>query len=228
MEATLSELLQQRPAPIRGVTHLPGIEEVENIRRCELLRQFHAQIGLRYARCEFANFEQRTDAHVKAVATLQSACRRLTKTSGGILFVGPPGAGKDHLAAAAAGYAIRKHGLSVSWINGVEWYARQRDRINGPGTEAAEVAKLVAPDVLLISDPIPPDTALTSYQAQMLYQVVDRRYRNLKATWATVNAKNKSDLASRLTGPIADRLNHDAAVIQCWWESYRTAARDDA
>ena len=122
-------------------------------------------------------------------------------------------------------YRALELGKSVGWINGIEWYSRQRDRIAADRSESEEIARLITPDVLIVSDPLPPDASLTSYQAAMLYQVIDRRYRNMKATWATINVVDQKDLARRMTGPIADRILDNATVVQCWWPSHRRAFR---
>lgn len=205
---------------------LAGTDEQQ--RRAHELAVYRRLIGPRYADCTLNTFEATTDAQVSALARVQQFVRRCGYASGGLLLVGPPGTGKDHLAIGAAGAAIIRHGLSVNWVNGVEWYSRQRDRIDSGRSEREEIAKLLWADVLIISDPLPPDATLTGYQSQLLYQVLDHRYRHLRQTWATVNVLGPDDFRRRMTGPIADRLLHDATVVQCYWPSHRKPRREES
>ena len=128
---------------------------------------------------------------------------------------------------ALAGFAIRREGFSVRWQNGLDWYGDVRDSFDGDTKEAQLVSRLSNPDILMLSDPIPPTGSLTPFQANMLLRVVDRRYSMEKPTWVTINCKNDSEAVARMGKQIVDRLSHDAVALFCDWESYRTRKDGD-
>lgn len=77
--------------------------------------------------------------------------------------------------------------------------------------------------MLAISDPTPPLGEVRSdWQRSLLFRIVDRRYRDLKPTWVTINAASAEEAEKRLTPNIIDRLSHDAVIVRCNWKSFRT------
>lgn len=179
--------------------------------------------GERYAECRLANFEQATDAQKRAVAALADYCRditdRLANCEGLILF-GPKGTGKDHLAMAVARQAVFA-GKYVLWQNGMDLFGDVRDSFDEATSERSLVNRLVAPDVLYLSDPLPPMGRLTDFQAGMLFRVIDGRYSRGRPCWVTVNVSSGSELDERMGSQVGDRLRHGALAIFCDWPSYR-------
>jgi DNA replication protein DnaC len=82
---------------------------------------------------------------------------------------------------------------------------------------------MTRPNVLAISDPTPPLGELSDYQRSMLFRVVDRRYRDLRPTWVTINAADSAEAERKIAPNIIDRLAHGALVLRCNWPSYRRA-----
>lgn len=180
--------------------------------------------GRRYEQCTLADFDCDSPAKLSIVAALRRYCEEMPErflAGDGLLFYGPTGTGKDHLMAAALRGAILAHGLRVRWENGMDLYGEVRDRIDGDRPEAAFVRKLVSPDVLAISDPIPPFGALTGFQASMLFRIVDARYSHCKPTWLTINVANFSEANERLGASLVDRILQGALILHCNWPSYR-------
>jgi DNA replication protein DnaC len=97
-----------------------------------------------------------------------------------------------------------------------------RDRIDSDITERQIVLDLVAPDILGISDVLPPSGPLTPYQAQTVMQIVDARYRQKRSTWCTLNVETGAQAAERMGLAVVDRLREGALVVNFDWESYRT------
>lgn len=180
--------------------------------------------GDRYASCRLSNYEVTTDkqkAVLERLTDYRDDLREFVKAGRGVVMFGPAGTGKDHLLMALAGAAIVREGLTVGWQNAMDWFGAIRDSFDGHRQEADLVDELSRPDVLLLSDPLPPFGKLTDFQANMLLRVVDKRYSMLRPTWITINCKSRAEAVERMGVQIVDRLSHDAVVCFCDWESYR-------
>lgn len=143
----------------------------------------------------------------------------------GLVAYGPCGTGKDHLVCAAASGAIRVHDFSVIWLNGQAWFGRMRDKIQTDESEQDEIRRLVSPDILVVSDPLPPIGTLTAHQSRMLCWVLDARYRANKVSWATVNIVSADQAVDLMGAPLWERLIDRCWEFFCQWPSYRKPAR---
>lgn len=200
-------------------------KERELREKYERWTEFIRARGERYATCKIDSFVADTEQSRHAVAAMTEYCRtipeRLDDGDGLILF-GPKGTGKDHLMVAAAREAIRS-GRRVKWQNGMDLFGDVRDMLDGNDSERAFIDRLISPDVLYLSDPLPPMGKLTDFQASMLFRVIDGRYSRRRATWATINVSGRTELDERLGPQNADRLVDGALAIFCNWPSYRKA-----
>ncbi len=206
-------------------------------RRVESWRRFIGATGdrgateesLRYGRCTLSNFIAHTQSQVNAI----EACREYLATiddrlagGEGILFYGPSGTGKDHLAIGILREAIGKHGFTCERVNGSDWFGEIRDAIDTDKvSERQLVERLCRPQFLLISDPLPPIGALTQHQATMLYRVVEARYYRQRPTIVTVNIGGRDEAEKRMGVATWDRLKGGSWVIACDWDSFRRPAR---
>jgi DNA replication protein DnaC len=138
----------------------------------------------------------------------------------GLLLYGTVGTGKDHLLAAML-YAAARQGITCHWVNGQELFGAFRDNIASGRREAEILNDLAEPQVLAISDPIPPAAAPTAWNVAQLLRLIDRRYREMKSTWATLNALSPEDADAKLSAPVFDRLRENAEMVRCFWPSYR-------
>jgi DNA replication protein DnaC len=136
-----------------------------------------------------------------------------------IVLYGSCGTGKDHLLASLLHIAARKHHFGVMWTTGLDYFAACRDRMK-LGGEMEFIEELAGADVLAFSDPIPPAAATTDWAFNQLHCVIEGRYRRMRPTWVTVNARDESELRDVLSVALYDRLR-DGHVIQCAWPSYR-------
>ncbi len=142
-------------------------------------------------------------------------------TSGqSVLFFGPPGTGKDHLMVAMMRAAVNFH-LSVAWNDGSQMFGEFRDNMRGGVSEEKLLDRYTTADILAISDPVPPFGGLTPYQSGMFFRIVDRRYRDRRPTWITINCKDRKEAEDRLGVSIVDRLGENAMALPCDWPSYR-------
>lgn len=192
--------------------------------------------GARYRTCRFDNFatEAEQPHHAKRKAVALAAAReyaadlpaRMLSLAGLVLY-GPVGTGKDHLAYCVARQAVIG-GMSVRWLNGQDWFGDLRDGIDEGRAERSTIGQLAAPDLLVISDPLPPlpGSRLGQHQATMLYRAIDDRYCAGRLTLVTLNVASDDEADSRLGAPTWDRICHGAWKVFCDWPTYRKPARE--
>lgn len=181
------------------------------------------QLGSRYSPT-LASLDTYRIEHVNqrpVVAALRAAnVEEMVKAGRGIVLLGAVGTGKDHLLAAMLYRAVQA-GFSCRWLNGQEFYGELRDRMDSGASEDKRFRELKTPDVLAISDPIPPVGSPTSWNVTQLYRLLDRRYRDLRSTWVSMNAASVQDADEMLSSPSWDRLRESALILKCFWPSYR-------
>lgn len=142
-------------------------------------------------------------------------------TARAVLLYGPVGTGKDHLLAAMMRFACNSLNMRVVWRDGSDLFGEFRDNMRGGIEESKLLERFTGADVLAISDPVPPFGGLTEYQAGMFFRIIDRRYRDMRPTWITINVKDRAEAVQRMGASIVDRLGHNALGLCCNWESYR-------
>ena len=181
----------------------------------------------RYRDCSLDNFRCRNKFQQAVIDGLREYATDIPtryKLGEGLVLFGTVGTGKDHLATAMLRTACDV-GLTVGWINGQDWFGRLRDRMDTGEQEADEMRRLTLPQVLLVSDPLPPVGSLTQYQVTMLYRLVDERYNASKLTFTTLNVGDDEEADKAIGATTWDRLCHGAWKIHCSWASYRQPAR---
>lgn len=177
------------------------------------------QCGARYSEARFSNYEIQCDAQATVVDALKAHVDICSKNN--VLIYGPSGTGKDHLLIALAVEAIKHDLPSIKWVNGQDLFGEARDLMDSDESEDGFIRQYTRPAVLILSDPVPIDGEITKHQANILYRIVDRRYRELRATWVTMNVLDSEDAEKRIGVAIVDRLRHDAITHFCNWPSYR-------
>jgi DNA replication protein DnaC len=217
--------------PVSNFTHPQAGEDerakAETMRQRAIAWQPVARaIGLRYAKATFESFEQTLPKQADAVASVRNLVARWSEHADtSLLLYGPRGTGKDHLAVAALRHVAMEHGATVGWVDGETLWREQRDVIGSDTRESELEKKYTSPAVLLISDPARQGTDLTDGQRSLLWRIVDRRYRDMQPTWATVNVLGRDELDQRLSPQISDRMRDNALAVFCSWPSYRSVAK---
>ena len=225
---TIGGVLRQNREDHAGTPRTPRIDNpaayADSVRSDAIWRAVANRIGERYAECSFENFHFSND---RAIAERQaSVVNRLRehlenpRKGRNVVIFGPKGSGKDHLMSAAM-RTVAARGVAANWWNGMDLFAAIRDRMDTDRTEAAFLKPLIDAGLLAISDPLPPTGELSSYQRQVLFQVLDARYRHLRPVWITANFSTAKEAEERMGPQLVDRLRDGALALFCDWPSYR-------
>lgn len=192
---------------------------------------FHSlmrEVGARYRDCRMENYDIQTQAQKDVVNALDEYAAdmpRNVQEGNGLLLYGSSGTGKDHLLIALARDAIRDHGTEFRWTNGMTMFGNFRDGIGEERSEVQTVRDYASPEVLILSDPLPPIGTLSQYQASMLMRILDERNREYRPTWATINVKGPAEAIERMGAPLVDRLRDGSVACECNWASFRKAQK---
>lgn len=145
-----------------------------------------------------------------------------------VLFIGPPGTGKSHLAQ-AIGYALIKSGKKVLYRSIFDTVAELGAEGLNPPRHQRVLKAYLSCDVLIIDDMgiknLPPKSA------EHLFEIVMRRY-EVRSTMMTSNrpleewGKLLGDVPAATA--ILDRFLHHAEVIKITGKSYRLSQRASA
>lgn len=188
-----------------------------------LVGKLESDLGKRYSRrrATLDTFEVRCPGQQKVIDRLRPLVANLGTIEGGLIFIGSVGTGKDHLMAAMLYQAAWKHGISCRWVNGQEVFGNFRDRIDSGKADEDYFRQLTTPHILAISDPLPPVGNPGNWDLSNLYRLIDRRYRQMLATWVSINATDEAEADQRLSGPVWDRFQDGAEIFRCFWPSHR-------
>lgn len=179
-----------------------------------------AKIGRRYADCTLENFIPVKGAE-KALNTCTEYVKDFSKDSGeGLIMAGPSGSGKSHLAVAIV-KAIAETGKSAIFQSVPELLAKLRltyDKNNDGETEDEILEQLTKCDLLVLDD-IGAEKQ-SAWTEERLYLLIDRRYRDKRATIVTTNL-NYNEIEKLLGTRAMDRLLETCGIVKLTAGSYR-------
>ncbi len=186
-------------------------------------------VGSRFENFDISGSPQEQESMRTVLARLKRINLRESFEAGqNILFVGPAGAGKDHLMFSLAQKVLLPLNGDITQWNGAALRREvKRAVFSSPDAEAALIRSLTKPKLLLLSDPVPTGgNGLSDFQADALYSVVDQRWNEKRPIWATLNLpvdRTMRDTAvDALTAPVWDRLKHNALILLCNWDTKRS------
>ena len=138
-----------------------------------------------------------------------------------VIFTGSCGTGKDHLMVGMVREAIKAGCYEIQYATAYEIYDSLREAIRGNTSQAEVLGDLYRPKLLIISDVLPMNNALTDYEGEMLFRLLDTRHRRLKATWVNINVKSRAEAVAKIGEKILDRLEADGFTLTFEWADYR-------
>ena len=139
----------------------------------------------------------------------------------GIVLIGKPGTGKDHLCIRVARLAIIDADADVRWIDGKALYPLALDAVRG-GTD--RMPQFIMPKILILSDPVTPKENLSPYQHDALSRIINERWLHKRPTFVTSNCKTLEEMESLIDSRLMSRLKQGALIWKCTWPDYRERA----
>lgn len=189
-----------------------------------------AAIPPRFADRRFETFVPYAQGPADALRKVQAYAEdfhTVRRRGGGLILCGGVGAGKTHLAAAAA-HCVIHQGYSALFTSIIKAIGSVKEtyRRDSPITEAAAIAKFVVPDLLIL------DEVGVQYgsdtEKMILFEIINGRYEQIKPTIIISNlsllpkAEKEPSLMDFLGERVVDRLREGGgSAIVFDWPSYR-------
>lgn len=227
--AKLGAIPKRTPEELEAAEKRRQEREAEEVRRDIIgkLGALRKDVGARldpFRKATIDSFEVYDPAQEKTVSKVRDFIGGLEdhlEAGDGVFLIGPPGTGKDHLAVAIAREAVIRFRASARWLDVASLRGELRDAIKSAKEEKRTLGPYLRADVLILSDPVPPGSGLSDYQADALFRLVDGRWRELRPTIITANFRDEAEANDRLGSQVVDRLSHGGLRLRCQWESFR-------
>ncbi|MEP6471217.1 MAG: ATP-binding protein [Acidobacteriota bacterium] len=179
--------------------------------RAEILRRERleaAQIPVRYRDDNFANFDEQTPALVSAKRIAREFVDAYPVVDSGLLFVGPAGRGKTHLACAILSELVATKGVSALYADFSDLLLRIQTSFR-PDADSSKESVLTpyAEAELLVLDELGASKP-HAWVLDVLYNLLNTRYNRKRITIATSNFEDEADAASGEREKLEDRIGY--------------------
>jgi len=155
-----------------------------------------ARIPPRFRECSFHNYYPKNDSQFFAHSFASRLVEEYPAVDSGLLFMGPVGVGKTHLAIAVLKELITKKGVSSLFYESGSLLKAIQDSYN-PVSQTSEMrvlAPVLQADVLVLDEL--GATVPTNWVRDTLYQIINTRYNNKKLTIFTTNYLDETRIAA--------------------------------
>lgn len=192
------------------------VDGVARAERCDCWRTgvaaemlARARIQARHAKCDFSTFTSYENPHLlRALARAQEFAAAFPAVDKGLLFIGPTGIGKTHLAVSVLRAVVRK-GLRGVYYDTRSLLQAIRSGFNRV-TRASETAALdeVMRAELLVLDDLGAERT-TDWVEETMHLIVNTRYNESRPTVFTTNYEDVADVTNvdSLRVRVGDRLH---------------------
>jgi DNA replication protein DnaC len=198
------------------------------------LKLLQKDVGRRYAECSFDNYHVFEETSTEQRPSQREVFNRVryfandvmerSKDEGGLVLFGAVGTGKDHLMIASAYVALWKFSVKVKWVNVSTLVEETRDLFKAERLQKNLIETYSRVPILAMSDLTPQKGETSPFLTDVILRIIDIRYRNLRPTWVTMNARDGDEARQVLADPIVDRLRHNSLCLPCQWTSARKPA----
>lgn len=219
-------------AECRQTEEAAKAQEAARVEAERMARRREAQIGAaaipeRFKDRTFAAFVADTPEKQHALSVAREYAEDFAdndRAGRGLVFIGAPGTGKSHLAAAIALHLIDGKRW-VQYISCMSLIRAVRDTWRSDSEESeAKVLRRFGHEVdLLLIDEVGVQYGTDSEQ-NILFEILDRRYGEMRPTVILTNQK-RDGLKKYVGDRIYDRLTETSRMVVFDWPSYRRQAR---
>jgi DNA replication protein DnaC len=189
-------------------------ENQEKINR--MLR--NAMLAPRFKDKTFDNYKAESEDQKKAVRTARWFLDNLDNTTG-LILIGNPGTGKNHLASAIITEAIKNHNKTALFMETLKIVRAIKESWRRDGeTESKVMEGFVLSDILVV-DEIGVQFG-SETERMYLTEIINDRYNHLKPTILIGNV-DVEGLSKIIGDRPLDRFREGGKLIMFGWESYR-------
>jgi DNA replication protein DnaC len=195
-----------------------GRREIAVRCRCRVARHAEVRVAAsrippRYAACTLDTFELWEPGNPtlsEALRKTRSFVASFPEVRRGLLFMGPVGIGKTHLAVAALRDLVGRHGLNGLYVNFLELVQELQMSFDGPRSREEIMSPVIDADLVVLDEL--GAGKLTPWVMDLLYHVVNSRYMQLRLTLFTTNfsdhpkRQGEESLTDRVGAPVRSRL----------------------
>ena len=152
--------------------------------RVRLLNE--SRLPARYWDSRLNNFEKRVARHDHHIEFLKRWVGGFQPRNKGLLFVGPVGLGKTHLAIGVLRQLMLDRGVATRFVEWLDLLSQVRATFNSPGTERAVLQPLIETPVLVV-DELGKGRRGSEWELGILDQLIGARYNRQAPTIFTTN-----------------------------------------
>jgi len=196
-----------------------------------------ANIPRRYRSCSFLNFEIHDESHKHALKIAKKFVENFPEQDIGLLFQGPCGVGKTHLAAAIISELIQKKNVPSYFCDFRELIRNIQSTYTPDSalTESNVLEPVFQKDVLVLDELGAKRT--TAWVEETIFYIINNRYNNKKLTVFTSNyidsgeeeedarssfyKKSEDTLVDRIGIRLRSRIYEMCKIVNVWGEDYR-------
>lgn len=208
-------------------------------RQAEVLLE-QANIPKRYINCSLANYEGHNDSLKDALAIAKKFVKNFPAQEIGVLFIGPCGVGKTHLAVAIIQELIRKKSARCVFYDFRDLIREIQNSFSPDSvlTESDILAPIFQSEVVVLDELGAKRT--TAWVEETIFYVINHRYNHKKTTIFTSNypdteeredtresfyKKGGESLVDRIGVRLRSRVYEMCKVVDMWGDDYRKMAK---